>query len=359
MTPSIIARRIAAAAVVLTAVACADSAPLPTAPASPDANASRGSLPPQAQDRLELLFQRLSPEIMALPGTVFADNDEAAGRVVFGVEHAAAGRGVRLALARLGVAEADYAVEVTPPIHQMATLRDKFDPTRAGIQIHFGQYVCTMGFNVDHGGGRSFITNSHCTNTQGGTEGTVYYQPTSSTSGVIATEVDDPAYFKGGVCPRGKKCRYSDASRALYAASTGSNRGEIARTIGVNTQSLVVDANNPFFTITGQNTTDTPAVGTTVNKVGRTTGWTAGTVTRTCVNTAVSGSQVMQLCQTWVNNPNATIVAGGDSGSGVFTGTGNVTLVGILWGGSSDNKTFIFSPLKQIQQELGSFTATK
>ena len=42
-----------------------------------------------------------------------------------------------------------------------------------GIQIHFSGYLCTMGFNVDHAGGRSFITNSHCTSRQGGTEGTV------------------------------------------------------------------------------------------------------------------------------------------------------------------------------------------
>jgi hypothetical protein len=302
---------------------------------------------------------------MALPGAVFADNDEVAGRVVFGVEHEGAGRAVRQAMARLGVAPADYAVEVTQPIHQLKTLRDQFIPTRAGIQLHFGGYLCTMGFNIDGGSkngvafGRSFITNSHCTNTQGGTEGTQYYQPSSSTGLVIATEADDPLYFKNGVCPKGKKCRYSDASRALYAG-TASNRGEIARTVSLNSGSLVVDEGNQFHTITSQNTSAEPApAGTLVSKVGRTTGWTQGTVTRTCVNTAVSGSQIMQLCQTFVNHPTATIVSGGDSGSGAFTGSGNVALVGILWGGSSDNKTFIFSPLRQIQQELGTFSAVK
>ena len=337
--------------------------------ATPTAPSGVGSLPttaqaarsPQAQARLEAIFQRASPEVLALPGTVFADNDEVAGRLVFGVENEAAARGVQQALARLGVQEADFAVEVTQPIHQMITLRDKFDPTRAGIQVHFGQYVCTMGFNIAGGTkgtqsyGRSFVTNSHCTNTQGGTEGTVYYQPSSSTSGVIATEADDPTYFKGSACPRGKKCRYSDASRALYAGSAASNGGEIARTTGVNSGSLTVDNANPFFGISG--VANGASVGAVVNKVGRTTGWTQGTVTRTCVNTAVSGSQVMQLCQTWVQHSSATIVSGGDSGSGVFTlGSNGATLVGILWGGSSDNRTFIFSPYGQIQQELGSFT---
>ncbi len=74
------------------------------------------------------------------------------------------------------------------------------------------------------------------------------------------------------------------------------------------------------------------------------------------MNTNVSGSQVQLLCQTFVQNAGgATVVSGGDSGSGVFRilSGNNVQLVGILWGGSSDNKLFVFSPLKQIIQELG------
>jgi hypothetical protein len=359
--------RLAAASLILVAAACSDSMPGPTAAPQGDPSAALGSLPPQAQDRMEVLFRRLAPEVLSLPGTVFADNDEVAGHLVFGVENAGVGRSVRATLARLGVAEADYAVEVTPPVHQLATLRDKFLPTKAGIQIHFSQYVCTMGFNIDGGTkggasfGRSFITNSHCTKSQGGTEGTLYYQPTSSLSGVIATEADDPQYFKGGVCPRGKKCRYSDAARALYASGTSSSRGEIARTTGVNNKSIELDESNPFFSVTSQNTSATPAaVGATVNKVGRTTGWTRGTVTKTCVHTAVFGSQVVQLCQTWVNNAGTAIVGGGDSGSSVWMSNGSgVSLVGLLWGGSSDNRTFIFSPLGQIQQELGTFSAVR
>ena len=354
MVPYRTARRVAVAAGALLVAACQD-APSPTAPGIPSARSAR------AQDRLEAIFQRASPEVMALPGTVFADNDEVAGRLVVGIEHMAAARGVENALARLGVARGDYAIELTQPIHHAATLRDRFRPTQAGIQIHFGQYVCTMGFNADHAGGRSFITNSHCTNSQGGTEGTLYYQPVSSTDPTaIATEAADPTYFKGGVCPKGKKCRYSDASRALYAGTTASNRGDIAKTSGANNGSLTVAGT---FAITSQDdVTKSFPIGTVVNKVGRTTGWTQGAVTRTCVNTAVSGSQIMQLCQTFVaNSGGATVVGGGDSGSGVFriTSGDNVELVGLLWGGSSDNKTFVFSPLASVQQELGSVTATR
>ena len=337
------------------AAACQDAS-MPTAPAAVKPQLARS---PQAQARLEAIFQSTSPDVMALPGTVFADNDEAVGRVVFGVENRAAARGVEVALRRLGVAESDYAIEITAPIVFAASLRDAFTPTQGGIQIHFSRYLCTLGFNVDHAGGRSFITNSHCTATQGGTEGTVYYQPTSSAGGLIATEVDDPVYLKGGACPKGKKCRHSDASRALYSSDVASNRGEIAQTTGANNGSLTVAG---VFTVTSQdNTTKNFAVGTPVNKVGRTTGWTRGQVTRSCVNTSVSGSTVYLFCQTFVSDPGGAIVVGaGDSGSPTFTGSGNnVQLIGILWGGSSDNKTFVLSPLASIQQELGSVNAVK
>ncbi len=116
------------------------------------------------------------------------------------------------------------------------------------------------------------------------------------------------------------------------------------------------------FTITSQdNATAEFAIGTTINKVGRTTGWTQGNVTQTCVNTNVARSNITQLCQTFVEDPGgAVLVGGGDSGSNVFTITSgdNVQLVGILWGGNSSGTLFVFSPLKQIQDELGALATT-
>jgi hypothetical protein len=116
------------------------------------------------------------------------------------------------------------------------------------------------------------------------------------------------------------------------------------------------------FTVTSQdNTTTSFPLGSTVNKVGRTTGWTQGNVTATCVHTNVSGTNITQLCQTFVKDPGGdVVVGGGDSGSNVFrTLSGsNVQLVGILWGGNSSGTLFVFSPLKQIRDELGNITAT-
>ena len=354
MFPRSMARRATVVTTLALVAACQDVTP----PVSPRDAAP--SLSVASQDRLAAWFNRASPEVLALPGTVFADHDEAAGRLAFGVENAGAAAQVRSSLSNAGIPSSAYTVEVVEPIRFATTLRDRFRPTQAGIQIHFSLFVCTLGFNVSHSGGRSFVTNSHCTDHQGGVEGTEYAQPLRSVDPtVIATEAADPEYFtwrENAACPVGRRCRYSDASRALYSADVASSQGLIARTTGPNNGSVTVDPANPFFSIAGQdNQTTSFRVGTVVNKIGRTSGWTQGRVTRTCVNTNVFGSNFTQLCQTFVSAG----VAGGDSGSPVFTTTGRdrATLVGILWGGSGSS-LYVFSPLKQIRDELGAFTAT-
>ena len=342
---------IVASALALSACADAPHGGL-TAPDSPSLSSS------VAQDRLAALFSQTSPAVLAVTGTVFGDNDEANHRLVFGVENEHVIPAVRNVLSHFGVPASDYEIRVTAPIHQVATLRDVWRPTQAGIQIHFGNYLCSIGFNATAGTQRSMITASHCTNKQGGVEGTQYFQPLSTVDGtVIATEVADPAYQSSKtnpLCPRGKICRFSDASRAVYSSTVASSPA-VARTTGANNNSLDVAGS---FTVTSQDDAGNAAgVGTIVNKVGRTTGWTQGRVTNTCVNTNVSGSRVHLLCQTFV----AAGVGSGDSGSGVFTITSgtNVRIVGILWGGSSDGSSFVFSPFNQIEQELGQLTTTQ
>jgi hypothetical protein len=338
---------LAASAFVL--AACTD-APNDRLTAPTDAALARGA----NQERLKEHFKKASPAVLAVAGTVFGDNDELRGRLVFGVESENAIPAVRAVLSQLGVASTEYEINVTAPIHQVATLRDVWRPTQAGIQIHFPGFLCSMGFNADAGSERSFVTASHCTTTQGGVESTPYWQPLSTVDPtVIATEVADPEYltFKANPeCPRGKLCRYSDASRALYSAGVPSTRGAIAKTTGANNGSLEVAGS---FSVTAQNDV---GVGAVVNKVGRTTGWTQGPVTNTCVNTNVFRSKIHLLCQTFVSAG----VAGGDSGSGVFaiTKKDDVTLVGILWGGSGDGRTFVYSPLSGVTRELGPLGAT-
>lgn len=293
-------------------------------------------------------YERTWPEVLALQGAVFTDVDEAHNRVLFGVERPGLATAVAAIMRAHGVPQEAYAVEVVEPIHHAATLRDNVNPKVGGLQLHFGNYLCTLGFNVTQNGAAHFVTNSHCTNRQGGVEGTVYYQPTSTVApGAIATEVKDPQYFKNGACPKGKKCRYSDSSLARYNTGVLNTLGGFAVTSGAN---LTI---NSFDKFSGSvDATRTPvAGGGSVTKVGRTTGTSTGNVTNTCVNTAVSGSQIVQLCQTFVS----AAVGGGDSGSSVRNSA--KALVGILWGGNGAGTMFVFSPLKSIKDELGAFTA--
>jgi hypothetical protein len=298
-----------------------------------------------AYGQLDRWFQRVNYEAFEIPGVVFTDLDEAHNVVLVGVEHRAAAASVRGLAARLGVPAQALTVREAEPITFMATLRDQVRPVVAGLQINFGNFLCSIGFNATSGGQASFVTASHCTNTQGGTEGTQYFQSLASqANSFIGTEVDDPTYFRNrNGCPRGRRCRFSDASRAAYAAGVSHSFG-IAQTSGPNNGSITITGT---LSVTGKGVA---SVGQTVNKIGRTTGWTQGVVTNTCVNTGVSGSNIVQLCQTFVNAG----VGGGDSGSDVFAlSGGSATLLGVLWGGNSSGTQFVYSPMSGVEAELG------
>lgn len=332
----------------LTFAACSDG-PAPTQPDGPATVQATSAV-------VDIVSQ-----ILERPQTVYGGLDEATGQLLFGVENEDARRGVETALARRGFGPDAYRIAITDPIYPATalavgsgTLRTEHRPTMGGLQIHWSNYVCTLGFNVQHSGGASFVTNSHCTENQGSTGSTQYFQPLSSVnSNPIAIEADDPQYFRNRGCSKGKKCRYSDASRALYQAGVP-YAADIARTTGENNGSLDVSG---AFDVTGEDDSSTSFSGT-VHKVGRTTGWTSGSVSASCVTVNVSGSNLQLLCQTIVESGGGAIVGGGDSGSPVFrpTGSNTAALIGILWGGAGDGSLFVFSPLASIEAELGSMT---
>lgn len=292
-------------------------------------------------EELERLHQRLA-SVLDIPGVVYTDAREDLGRLEIGVEsRGRSGAAIAQVLERLGISSSQVSIVETQPLIQMATLRDDVAEV-GGVQIHFSRYLCTLGFNAVDGAQNSFITNSHCTSRQGGVEGTTYYQPQSNVnSTAIGTEVEDPTYFRGGACPATRQCRYSDAARVRYAASVPFALGALARTTAPNTGSLEI---SQVSNIAGDRST---VLGETVNKVGRTTGWTQGTVTGTCVNVNVSGSRLTLLCQNLVTAG----VGPGDSGSPVFSD--NDQLLGVLWGGNTNGTLFVFSPISGVRQELG------
>ena len=302
----------------------------------------------QAPEDLEALHQKMRP-VFELNGVVFTDADERVGRLVVGVTNRGLATAVEARLKAAGVPLDLVDVVESEPILPMAgTLQDTVvRPLQGGTQIHFTNYLCTLGFNAVRNGVAGFVTNSHCTINQGGVDGTQYYQPISSQSGVVGQEIADPGYVS---CANGKVCRYSDTSFAQYQNGVTGSLGTIAKTTGLG--SLTISGT---FQITGEGSASSGKV----NKVGRTTGWTEGNISNTCVDTGVSGTNIVQLCQTWVTGT-GTVVSPGDSGSPVFTissGT-DVVLQGILWGGSTDKTTFVYSPIANIERsgELGALT---
>jgi hypothetical protein len=312
---------------------------------------------------LQQWHDRMSADVLATPGVVFTDIDEASNRLRIGVDAAQQQSVVEQQLAALGVPREAVVLEVTEPIQPAAhTLRSRVRPLVGGLQIRFTNGFCTLGFITTRAGVQGMLTNSHCTNVQGGVEGTVYHQ--HDVAGVvnrIGLETRDPLYFVGGVCPAGRRCRYSDSAFARVAHPFGPavavTRGFIARPAALG--SLNISHVAPRYRIVAE--TAFPIVGETLNKVGRTTGWSQGRVIATCQRTNVNGTNITLLCQDRVR----ARVGPGDSGSPVFRITNapavrDVRLYGILWGGNQSGTEFVFSAMGatnvQRASEMGPLT---
>jgi hypothetical protein len=315
---------------------------------------------------LDRWFDRIWRDALAVEGAVLAGVSETHNRVMVGVENLAVAPQIQGMAESRGVPAAALHIEQMEPILPLQALQQVVNPIVGGVQINFPGFLCTLGFNALHAAGESWITNSHCTDTQGTMTGTVYRQPlTSVDPTIVGVEVDDPAYVGGGNCPVGRVCRFSDAARVRREGEPDRTfaRGNVAKL------QTTFSATSPIvghFQITdklsqpapGQNC---PVIGTVIHKVGRTTGWTHGTVSSSCSNVNVGGTNITLFHQVLVSTASSG-VGGGDSGSPVFFRQGvdpnvNVTLHGILWGGSGST-LFVYSPMVNVEAELGGLTVT-
>jgi len=289
--------------------------------------------------------------VFNIPGVVYTDIDERANRLTVGVENQGVAASVQGMVSSVGIPQGVVNIVTAEPIYDQVTLQDQVRPIQGGLQIQFSNFLCSISYNAVRGGTAGFVTASHCTDVQGGVESTLYYQPLTAGNTFIGTETADPLYSRATCQAAGVHgnhiCRYSDTSFEQLATGVTESLGSIEQTSSVNSGSLTIAGS---FRVTGEGPS---LVGQTVNKVGRTTGWSQGQVTNTCVNTGVSGSKIVQLCQDWVS----ATVGPGDSGSGVFaiTSGSDVQLRGTLWGGNGAGTVFVYSPIANIQlsDELG------
>ncbi|TDI87126.1 MAG: DUF11 domain-containing protein [Chloroflexi bacterium] len=312
-----------------------------------DGNSGEGG----GQGQLEEQKVRARP-VFEIEGVVFTDADETRNLLVVGVVNKGLAKAVEQRLKQLGIPLSSVEIVETKPIVFVTTLQDN-GPPEGGLQIAFVDgglaYLCTLGFNAVRAGVKGFVVNSHCTTDQFKVDGTNHYQPwLSPSTNLIGNEIADPSSFKCNV--KGKKCRYSDAAYDQLADKVQVTLGSIAKPTGVNDGSLEIAGS---FSIVGEAAGET-VEGTILNKVGRTTGWTRGPITKSCVDTGVFRTNILLLCQDFVKAG----VGGGDSGSPVFqiTSDNDVTLYGILWGGASDGSFFVYSPILNIEKDLGELT---
>jgi hypothetical protein len=311
-------------------------------------------------DQLKGWSDAVNRTVLGRDGVVFTDIDERDNTLRVGISDPAIRKDVEAAYRAVGVPANALAVEMAEPARQVVTLQNNVDPIAGGLQIHWFNpanqgFLCTLGFLARRAGVFGFVTNSHCSGLQGGVQNTIYHQPLAAGNvNRIGLEIADPNYFVGGICPAGKRCRFSDAAFARVPHPAGpavaAAFGRIEKT-GVGSiiiigQWVILGKQVPTF------------MGELVQKTGRTTGTSVGRVNRTCFTVpAITGTNVALFCQ-------ASAVANvgpGDSGSPVYRvinpAVSSAALNGILWGSQTfgGSLNFIFSTIDQVERpsELG------
>jgi hypothetical protein len=318
----------------------------------------------------DLVTEHLLTEI---PGLVFTDAQESANLVVIGalrerlpeVRAVLPGR-----LAALGIPQEAVRLEESVFPKQEKELTDQFRPIIGGIHLDYsiyGSYLssCTLGFVAVIDGVDVFVTAAHCSNSKFAKDDTEYHQNSFFVGGnSIGFEWRDPGYRSCGFLSS-RVCRDSDANAVSITPGIWFNRGRIARTTFWGgpgrpaSGSLTIDDAQPTWVVTGK-ITDTKE-GDTVDKVGRTTGWTYGFVKHSCVDFSQGGDRVLR-CQHLADYGSQ----GGDSGSPVFriTSFTNSTaqIQGTHWGGGASTSKCadcaVFSSIKGIDADLGTTTVT-
>jgi hypothetical protein len=273
------------------------------------------------------------------------DVDEKENRVAVGVADQTAVGAVRAEGARLGIPAGALHVFTQEAPQVRASVRDWHSNLRGGIQIAFGGYVCTYGFNAVRNGVQVFVTNSHCTTSYLASDGSTIYQNTNSAANAIGYETADRGLY--ACWGAGTSCRQADAAYIRHTSGRTIQQGRIARTAWAS-------GGPGGLTITGEldivaRYSGSTPVGLELDKTGRTSGSTFGEVTNSCVTIGNFRCQDVSTVYSM----------GGDSGSPIHVWQGGVNthLQGILWGGPGSNYNVTYSSrLSGIEADLGALT---
>lgn len=298
---------------------------------------------------------------------VFSDTDEVRNKITIGVLNEKTRQEVYRYFKKRNIPKSAINIEISEPFVESQKLTDRIRPVVAGVEMHIpGELICTLGVNAyrqvypnKHDiHQRGFLTNSHCTKRFGAVDNNDRaFQPNV---GATTPNLPDPRFLGYEIVdPRRKKCyifvkcRYSDAAFIRYVTNNWT-LGKIARPFTENTGNLEIDPMFPEFSIVAEE--HNAIVGEYLHKVGRTTGWTSGSLSRTCIDRFNGFLGTLLRCQ-HVVKASIRIAGGGDSGSPVFrrhagSGNPNVTFYGLMWGSKDGGKKFIFSSIKYLEKEF-------
>ena len=218
-------------------------------------------------------------------------------------------------------------------------------------RIEFKQ--CTLGFHAILGGDLGFVTNSHCSTSQGAVDDTLYHQPNNFLSeDIIGIEIVDPGFRDCFCAPQIgclATCRQSDSNFSL-SLDHDADLGFIARPAldaeewdGVS-KFRIIDKMSLSFS------------GKRVTKVGQKTGRTAGTVRFTGMRIHTGGLRFLEN-QVLADYEHVQ----GDSGGPVIIearppfNPNSAFLAGIHNGGIPTPLGFlgVFSPIQGVEADLG------
>jgi hypothetical protein len=227
---------------------------------------------------------------------LISDVNEATNRIVLRAKDSNDVLTIQKLIGNLGFPQEAFSVEITAvPVRE--NLSGYARPVRGGIQVQvFPLAPCTLGFVAmreygfvpDPAGPRYVVTASHCTPAMGVDQDATVGQPSSAN--VIGSEFSDPPFFgsaENSNCPDSIQiCRWSDA--AMFELTNNSDT--LSAFNGVALANGLTLTGTAFYS--GKQTALWS--GMPVNKIGRVTGLTSGTVTNTCVN-ALSLAPVQRL----------------------------------------------------------------
>lgn len=289
-------------------------------------------------------------DVFGIPDVVSLDLNEAINRVEIGLETGVGRPDVEEWILGLGIPLGAVHVEVTGAFRPSShTLNDSVRPLVGGLRgnwlgsLHSG---CTWSFVALYSGSYYLLTASHCGQFQWQLDYADWYQPGSPNGFIGEEEIDPPAWRCGPFWDR-DWCRKSDAA-GIRLTTSDHKFGFIARTTGRGNGSNAIDHANSTMQVVAE--IGTVPSGWTVDMIGRNSGWTFGQVTHTCKD--LEAGDYHWICQEEATYPSQ----GGDSGAPVFlwSGDSTVTLAGIHVGTNVGNGRAIFTPMSNIEEEIGS-----